>query len=531
MESMKKRFVWPLLAALAIGGGSYFGGNALMHSPAAMAQAQAQTAKPTPTPQTDTVAPASDLSKAFRAVHDSLKDAVVNIHVVKKPLAMGGNGRVQQRVQIPEQFRDMLPPGFEDQLGDQLRQRAVEGTGSGVIVSADGYILTNNHVVDSADEVKVKLNDGRELTAEVVGTDPKTDLAVVRVKADHLTFAKFGDSEALDVGDWVLAFGSPFGLTQTMTQGIISAKGRSQMNIIASHDPSLAKLTYENYLQTDAAINPGNSGGPLVNLKGEVVGINAAIASSTGAYNGVGFSIPSNDARWVMKSLIEHGKVVRGYLGISIEDIANAAPDDKDLIDSIRKAGFTGKDGVLVREITVNGPAAKAGLEAGDVITAINGKPFNTLDDLRREIAKTAPDTKLNLSIFRDGKIQDIAATVGTQPDTVRTVASNSQKMRAPTVNTGELGVRVEDIDRATAREYGLTDRKGAVITSVAPDSAAAKSGLKPGDVVTRLNKTEITSAKQFADAIADAKLSDGVRLTVRTEDGMDRLVLIRKQG
>lgn len=516
--AVTRRLVWPMVAAVALAGGSYLG--QMEWSRPATAQAVAP-ARPTPAPQMEAVAPAADLSRAFRAVHESLKDAVVNINVVKQ-------SRAQQSLDIPEQLRGMLPPGFEDQLRNQTQR--IEGTGSGVIVSADGYILTNNHVVDSADDITVTLNDGRKLKAERIGNDPKTDLAVVRIKADHLTFAKFGDSDSLDVGDWVLAFGSPFGFSQTMTQGIISAKGR-HVPIIAEHDPNLRGMTYENFLQTDAAINPGNSGGPLVNLRGEVVGINAAIASSTGAYNGIGFSIPSNDAQYIMHSLIEHGKVVRGYLGIGIEDFANPSDASKGLVDSIRKSGYSPDKGVLVGQVSPSGPAASAGLEPGDVITAVNGKPVADMDTLRAQIARTAPESKLGITVFRDGKKVDLTATVGTQPDTLQPVAQANNPTREPGLaETGTLGVRVQNLDQATAQRTGLTPGKGVVVQSVQPDSVAAEVGLQAGDVITKVNKTEVTSAQQFADSMKAAKLSDGVRLVVRTEDRMDRLVFVQKQ-
>ncbi|HVT82784.1 MAG TPA: trypsin-like peptidase domain-containing protein [Phycisphaerae bacterium] len=532
MRSINHRFIWPIMASLAIAGGSYFAGlsGAQLSHTAVAADPQANTARPTQQPQSSTVAPATDLARAFRAVHESLKDAVVNINVTKSATS---NANVQ--MDIPEQFRGMLPPDFQDQLRNQMQNQRVEGTGSGVIVNADGYILTNNHVVSNADEIKVTLNDGRELKGEVVGTDPKTDLAVIRVKADHLTFAKFGDSEALQVGDWVLAFGSPFGISQTMTQGIISAKGRTHMNIIASHDPSLRQLTYENYLQTDAAINPGNSGGPLVNLQGEVVGINSAIASSTGAYNGIGFSIPSNDAQYIMKSLIENGKVVRGYLGIGIEDINNPAPEHKGLVDALKKNGFGGNKGVLVGSVLPEGPAGKAGVQDGDVITAINCKAVTTVEDLRNEIARTKPDSKLNLSVYRDGKDMQVASTVGVQPETMQQAAQlatgrGNARNRDTVEQQGELGIRVQDVDAATAKRENLSDRNGAMVTAVNPNSVAAVAGLEPGDVIRKVDKTEVTTAKQFADAIKNAKLSDGVKLTVRGDDGMDKLVYVEKK-
>jgi serine protease Do len=519
--------VWPLVAAVAIAGGSYFGASELTRSAPAQAAAPAQTARPTPEPRTDVVAPASDLARAFRSVHSALKDAVVNINVTKKPAAQMIGPRGRARTPIPEQFRNMLPPGFDFDSPDAAPE-SPGGTGSGVIVSADGYILTNNHVVGEADDITVVLNDGRELKANLVGTDPKTDLAVVRVKADNLTFAKFGDSDALDVGDWVLAFGSPFGFSQTMTQGIISAKGR-HVPIIANHNPALQGLTYENFLQTDAAINPGNSGGPLVNLKGEVVGINAAIASNTGAYNGIGFSIPSNDARYIMDSLIKNGKVVRGYLGIFIEDVDHPQSDSKAMVERARKEGFKGK-GVLVPKLSASGPGASAGLQGGDIITALNGKSFASVDELRNQIARIAPNTKATLTVFRDGKTMDLTATVGTQPDTNQVAGLGLRGTdAADAMDASDLGISVQDVTGEVARRYGLKESKGVVVTRVSPRGLAADS-VRPGDVILRVDRTDVTSAKQFTDALNAAKLDDGVKLIVRSDDGMDRLVYIEKK-
>jgi serine protease Do len=512
MKPVSRGLIWPMMVAVALAGGSYFGAQAWTAHAADTAQSTAAVVP---------LAPTADLSKVFRSIHDSIKDAVVNINVVKRATTASSD----MQPDIPRQFRDMLPPGFEDQFRGPMPTPRMEGTGSGLIVSANGDILTNYHVVDNADDIMVKLNDGREFKAERIGVDPKTDLAVVRIKADHLTYARFGNSDDLQVGDWVLAFGSPFGFSQTMTQGIISAKGR-HVPIIAENNPALRGMTYENFLQTDAAINPGNSGGPLVNLKGEVIGINAAIASDTGAYNGVGFSIPSNDAQYVMNSLIEHGKVVRGYVGIMIEDINHPSDQDKALADSLRKQGAD--KGILVGEVAADGPGAKSGLQAGDVITALNGKPVTDVDTLRNHIARTKPDSTLKLTLWRDGKTTDLTVKVGTQPETLA-VAAGPGRPQATSAG-GVLGVGVADVDAARAKEGG-GPKQGAEIKSVSPNSLAADVGLQPGDVITRLDKTEITSAKQFADAMKSAKLSDGIKLTVRGEDGMDRMVFVQRSG
>jgi len=521
-----KKILWPFVAAIAIAGGSYFGSFALTHS-SAIADSPAATARPTPAPQSETVAPAEDLSRAFRTVHNALKDAVVNISIVKK-VSLAENSF---HIPLPQGFS--LPPGFNprdlnpDNNGGGESEE-IQGTGSGVIVSPDGYILTNNHVVEDATTITVRLDDGRDLKAKVIGTDPKTDLAVIKVDADHLTYANFGDSDATEVGDWVLAFGSPLGYSQTMTQGIISAKGR-QIGIIAEHNPALHDLTYEDFLQTDAAINPGNSGGPLVNLRGEVIGINSAIASNTGTYTGIGFSIPSNEAKYIMDSLIKNGKVVRGYLQVQIEDINNPTTKDQALADSIKKSGFSGK-GILVGGVGPDGPAAKGGVQAGDVITALNGKPVQSVGELRNQVARTAPGTNVALDIYRDGKTIELKFPVGTQPETVASAAGDDSSVQQSPAESNELGVRVGPVEDALAHKYHLESGKGVFVSTVEPNSLADQAGLTTGDVITQVNRVAVNSPADFTAALSKANINDGIRLSVLTVDGMDRAVVIEKQ-
>ncbi|MCL2647386.1 MAG: Do family serine endopeptidase [Phycisphaerales bacterium] len=526
-----RNLLWPLVAAIALAGGSYLGTVELNRN-TVRGDSPSQTAKPTPELPSESFAQANELSQAFRSVHRALEGAVVNIHVVNKNEG-GGGDNMQRRSRLPDGFQ--LPPGFElppgfgpnDMGGGGGAPRVVEGTGSGVIVSPDGYILTNNHVVDNATDITVTLNDGRDFKAKVVGTDPKTDLAVVKITADHLTYAKFGDSDVAEVGDWVLAFGSPFGLEQSMTQGIISAKGRS-IGIIGSRNDAIRGYAYENFLQTDAAINPGNSGGPLVNLRGEVIGINTAIASNSGGYNGVGFAIPSNDARFIMDSLIQHGTVVRGFLNVKIEDFNRPMPQDQGLVDSIKKQGFTGK-GALVSEVAPDGPAGKGGVQSGDVITAFNGKPVETVVAFRNQVARTAPGTKIDLTVFRDGKSVELSFPLGTQPAMNAAYAENAEKGPAATENN-ELGIAVKSVDAATAKKYRLGNEKGVIVTDVAKDSLAGTLGIRPGDVITRVGKTDVNSAKELTDALAAEKLSEGLRLTLRSADGMERVVFVQKK-
>ena len=326
----------------------------------------------------DQLQQAKDLSRGFRHVAKSIRPAVVSISSVRRIVPTA-----QQR-----QFGRDVPGGIPERGFEQ------RGSGSGVVVSEDGYILTNNHVVRAADEVNVTLSDSRTLSAKVIGTDEKTDLAVLKIDTSGLSFAKLGDSDAIDVGEWALAIGSPFGLAQTVTAGIISAKGRSNVGI----------TDYEDFLQTDAAINPGNSGGPLVNLDGQVIGINTAIASRSGGYMGIGFAIPSNLARPVMQSIIKDGHVERGWLGVAIQDLT------KDLADSLQ---LDSRDGVLVGNVIAGSPADEAGLQSGDIILRFGGKPPRTANQLRNAVAATAPDTKTVVAVFRNGQTRTLKVAIG----------------------------------------------------------------------------------------------------------------------
>ncbi len=522
---MLRRKLLAVAVASALAAGSYFGGTALYHSNSSARADGTATAKPTAPIAPEAVSSLNDLSRAFRTVHDSIKDAVVNIHTVRSV-----NVAARDNDQIPEELRKMFPPGMVPMIPDQPEGRngreKVEGTGSGVIVSADGYILTNNHVVEDSDKIVVRLDDGRELDARIVGRDPKTDLAVVKITAEHLTYASFGDSDALQVGDWVLAFGSPFGFEQTMTQGIISAKHRDQVRIIEANNPALRGLTYENFLQTDAAINPGNSGGPLVNLNGEVIGIDSAIASSTGAYNGIGFAIPSNDAKYIMDSLIKNGKVVRGYLGVGIGDVR-----DSTVRPLARSFGYEGKSGVFVDHMTEDSPGAKGGLKRGDIVTNINGKPVEGITELRTTVARTAPGSNITLTVFRNGKTLDITFPVGTQPESAVASAGDQrapEEQKGVTFDSADLGVSVSNLTPDLAEKLGAKVDSGVVVTGVDPDGSAAD--LNKGDIITNVHGIDVHNTQEFQAALKKHRLADGVRLSVRGADGSERFVFIQKQ-
>jgi serine protease Do len=391
---------------------------------------------------------------------------------------------------------DFLRRFFGDQFQGRLPQPDMmprqEGLGSGVIVTKDGYILTNNHVVDGADEVKVTLQDHREFTAKVVGRDPQTDIAVIKIEGKDLPVVPMADSDKVEVGDVVLAIGNPFGIGQTVTTGIVSATGRG----------GTVGLDYEDFIQTDAAINPGNSGGALVDADGRLIGINTAILSRSGGNQGIGFAVPSNLARDVMDSLVTDGHVTRGYLGVMIQDINPALARKFELKDT---------KGVLVGDVTPKSPAEKAGLENGDVITEFNGKSVSDTRHLKLQVARTQPGTTVPIKILRDGNAKTIEVTVKELPGT-RELARNEKPAAE---DNGTLnGVSVADIDRRTRQQFDIPNNiKGVVVTEVAPNSAAGEAGLKPGDVIQEINRKPVASA------------DEAVRLT---EKATDKVSLLR---
>lgn len=357
-----------------------------------------------------------------------------------------------------------------------------QGLGSGVIVSKDGYILTNNHVVENADEVKVGLNDGRELPAKVVGTDSKTDVAVLKVEANDLAPLPLADSDQIEVGDLVLAVGNPFGIGQTVTMGIVSATGRATIG-----------LAYEDFIQTDAAINPGNSGGALVDGEGRLVGINTAILSRSGGNQGIGFAIPSNLARSVMESLIKNGRVIRGYMGLLPQDVTPGLAEQFDWKD------HTG--GALVAEVTPKSPAEKAGFEHGDIIVEFNGKPIKDARHLRLQVAQVAPGTKVPVKVIRDGDQKTLEVVLKEFPkdDALarREFGGDTESSTSDTLD----GVTVADIDAAARRQLGLpATLKGALVVQVDEQSASYEAGLRQGDVVLEINRKPVKSADEAVE-------------------------------
>jgi serine protease Do len=414
--------------------------------------------------------------------------AVVKISaskVVKSPAGFSGNGFPGNDDQLNPLFRQFFGNGngFEQQAP---RSHKEGGLGSGVVVSSDGYILTNNHVVDSATDVRVTLPDRREFKAKVIGTDPKTDIAVLKIEASNLPVITVGNSSKMQIGDAVLAIGNPYGVGQTVTMGIVSATGRAGLGI----------EDYEDFIQTDASINPGNSGGALVNDRGELIGINTAIlAPGSGGNQGIGFAVPVNLARNVMDQIVTHGSVERAYIGVSIQEVT----------PGIAKAvGLPGPEGALVGDVTPNSPAQKAGIQSGDVILAINGTPIAESNQLRMNVSMMNPGQTAKLKIFRNGQTSEVTANVEALPGKKLEKASLEN---GDSANQALEGVSVQELDARTARQAGLpANTKGVVVTDVDPASAAASAGLKPGDVIQEVNHHSVLNSEDLSSALHKSK-------------------------
>jgi serine protease Do len=424
----------------------------------------------------------SKIGQAMAEVAAAAKPAIVNISSTKT-IKMPG-------IQSPFFDDPFLRRFFGDEFGHHGRpgEHKQEGLGSGVIVDKDGYILTNYHVIKDADEIKVKLSDKREFTGKVIGTDPKTDLAVIKIDSNHLPVIKLGDSDRLKVGDTVIAIGNPFGLTQTVTSGIVSATGRANVGI----------SDYEDFIQTDAAINPGNSGGALVNVKGELVGINTAIFSTSGGYQGIGFAIPSSMAKVVMNDLIKQGKVVRGWLGISIQPVTP---------DLAKQFGIKEEKGALVGDVVEDSPAEKAGIRRGDVIIEYDAKEVNDPSTLRKMVAGTPVGKKITLKIIRDDKEQKVEVTVAELP-------AEMQKLQGKFENILR-GVMVQGITPDLKKNLDIPKRiNGVIITDVEEGSPAAGVLMK-NDVILEVNRKSITGMKEYETVVSQIKSNQDILLLV----------------
>ncbi len=504
MRDVRLILVLGVALAIVVGGGILV--PVLMDRLAPPAERPQAFALETPTEPPPPVPPDVEaFSKAMRAAASRVGPAVVAI----------GTSQSVDASATPFGFDDDFLRRFfgvepQQEQPKPKRQFRQQGLGSGVIVSADGYVLTSNHVVAGADEITVRLADDREFDAKVIGNDPPTDIALIKIETAGLPVAALGDSDKAEVGDWVLAVGAPLGLQKTVTAGIISATGRANVGI----------ADYEDFIQTDAAINPGNSGGPLVNMRGEVIGINTAIASRSGGYMGIGFAVPSNMARDVMTRLHEKGEVVRGWLGVSIQNLS------KELAGSM---GLESAQGALVNEVFADGPAGRAGLKAGDVIVQYNGKPVKDVIELRTAVAWTEPGKKVDMVVLRGGKRETLSVQMerrGDQPQLARGQRGGGPGAPA---EIKDLGIQVADLTPETAQRYGYEEGQGVLITDVDPAGLAVKAGLEPGMLILQVGGKPVRSVAQFKEALQGADSARGIPMLVRAGD-RQMFVLIRKR-
>ncbi len=428
-----------------------------------------------------------ETSKGFSAVAKKAIPAVVFIEAEVEPKA--------NLLDNPfEMFQDdFFNRFFGMPQGPQPRARRPQiAQGTGFFISADGYVLTNNHIVANAVKVTVILNNDKKLVAKVVGTDPKTDLAVLKVETTDAAFLTLGDSDALEVGEWVIAIGNPFGLDASVTVGVVSAKGRNHLNI----------TDFEDFIQTDAAINPGNSGGPLLDVDGNAIGINTAIVTGSGGYMGIGFAVPSNMAKYVTQQLMKTGSVARGYMGVVLQ------PLDEDLAQSF---GVQQTQGALAAEVTKGGPADIGGLRQGDVILSYNGIAVDSIVSLRNAISMLDPGTTVNFSIFRDGQTMNLSIVIGAWPNEP---GSNGTAY-------AKLGFDVEELTPDLAKKLHLQEVSGVVITAVVPGSLADIALIRPGTLVLSVDRIKVNSMADFDKAMQQALQNKRVLLLVKQGNAM----------
>jgi serine protease Do len=432
-------------------------------------------------------------AKNFVEIAKTVKPAVVNIAASRS----GKSGDGPQSSPFDDPF-------FRRFFGDEFfkrdqphRERKERGQGSGVIVDPNGLIITNNHVVNKADEIRVFLSDKREFKGKLIGTDTKTDIAVVKIEATGLSTIPLADSDQLEVGEFVLAVGSPFGLTQSVTMGIVSAVGRASMGI----------AEYEDFIQTDAAINPGNSGGALVNVRGELVGINTAIFSQSGGNMGIGFAVPSNLARTIMDQLVKGGKVVRGWLGVAIQELTP---------ELAAQFGLADTKGVLVSDVMDDSPAKKAGFERADVITEYDGKPMDSPTHLRNAVAQTPIGRKVPIKLIRDKKMKTIDVTIVEQPKSLGQPGSEDNgESTAPTGVLSDIDVR--ELNEELAARYGIkATERGVLVVRVRSGSTAEDMGVREGDIVLEVNRKPVTSLKSYERAVSGLAKDQAVLLLLK---------------
>jgi len=497
-----KKYAWIALSSFFLG--LFVAGYVFVYLPEKNAPGPGLFEKaPSAAPSTALFASPSPEVKAnldFVTISEKVGPAVVKIDAERreKMSALG--------MDEGDPLQDFWDRFFGQPRSRQQQEQPVIAQGTGFFISADGYILTNNHIVEKAEKVTINTVQGKEYTAKVIGTDAKTDIALVKIEAKDVPFAELGDSAQMKVGEWVLAIGNPYGLDHTVTAGIISAKGRQ-----------IDTGSYQDFIQTDAAINRGNSGGPLINMKGEVVGITSNFFTPTGGNIGIGFAIPSNIARKVVVQLKEKGRVIRGYLGIVPQEIT----------EGIRKQfGLKDLKGAIVSSVEPDSPAAHANLKQYDVIVEVNGQPVENSNDLRFKIADVEPGKTVTLKVIRDGKEIPVTATVEDQEP-----APEKGQAAAPDKN---IGLGYQPLTPGLARRYGLRTTEGLLITEVQPLSEAARKGLEPGMIIVEVNRIKVTTKRQFEDILKKSGQDDEIILLVRYEAenrSQDTIVTLKIKG
>lgn len=434
-----------------------------------------QTNPATTTPNSQAITVLREASEGFSEVAEKAIPAVVSIKAFYDA----------SESQDPA-FNDF----FYHFFGPTPQQEPSIGYGSGFFITADGYILTNNHIVKNASKITVSLHNGSEYEAEIIGSDPNTEVALIKVKGNNFPYLTLADADKIRIGQWAIAIGNPFEFDASVTVGVVSAVGRNRVGT----------STWENYIQTDAAINPGNSGGPLLNINCEVIGINTAIYTRTGGYMGLSFAIPSNIAQHVAEQLLKHGYLQRGYLGIHAQSLTP---------DLAKTLNLDNQQGVIIIEVSPNSPAAKAGLQDQDVILKINGKPLTNHTNLTHEISMMSPGTKITLTINRDGKTKEIEATVGSHP----LDGKIGENIANPQNN---LGIEVQNLTPEYARQLGYDQISGVIITHVKPNSQMAMASVRPGTLILSVNRQKINSVEEFYQAMKEAAKNKNVLLLVR---------------
>ncbi len=510
-----------LVAVLVIVGAGWAWANQT-HQPTRVASAvPAASAMTAATKPAATAVPGGPetVSTSFADLAKMVTPAVVNIEVEKKPAAQGAPNMQN----IPEPFRQF----FQNPQMQPHGQPAPEfAGGSGFIVSPDGHIVTNAHVVEDADKVTVTLKDGRTFTAKVMGIDPTTDLAVIDIDANGLPTLSFGSSENLQVGEWIMAVGNPgigggSQLDYTVTAGIVSAKGRplqitqQSLEQNPNYGDKLAGYAIDNFIQTDAVINPGNSGGPMVNMAGQVVGVNSAIESTDGYYQGYGFAIPSDLVKHITQDLIKSGHVDRPLLGVQIQSVA---PADAEVY------GLPSVSGALVQQVTKDGPADKAGLQQGDVIWSVDGQQVDRSGYLQQLVAEHEPGDVVDLKVYRNKKARDIEVKLGT----AKLPSGSKAESATPAMSAERLGIDVQEMDARTADHYGYDSAGGAVVTDVRPWGPAGRRGVRPGEKIVELNGHKIAHASNFKEELSKVKSNSVASLKIEDADGTTRIVNLR---